>query len=121
MTVIGLAIVLFPAQIMGFFTNEPEVIALGTMPLRVVGMVQPMLAASMIFTGALRGAGDTRFPMIVTGGSIWLVRLPLAYVLTLSLGWGLVGAWSAMALDFSLRGFVNFLRYRSGRWKTIKV
>jgi putative MATE family efflux protein len=121
MTVIGLAIVLFPAQIMGFFTNEPEVIALGTMPLRVVGLVQPMLAASMIFTGALRGAGDTRFPMVVTGASIWFVRLPVAYLLALSLGWGLVGAWSAMALDFSLRGTVNFFRYRSGRWKTIKV
>jgi MATE family multidrug resistance protein len=121
MTVIGLAIVLFPAQIMGFFTNEPEVITLGTMPLRVVGLVQPMLAASMIFTGALRGAGDTRFPMVVTGGSIWLVRLPVAYLLALSMGWGLVGAWSAMAIDFSLRGTINFLRYRSGRWKTIKV
>ncbi|MCL7454100.1 MAG: MATE family efflux transporter [Anaerolineae bacterium] len=121
MTVIGLAIVMFPAQVMGFFTNEPEVIALGTMPLRVVGLVQPMLAASMIFTGALRGAGDTRFPMLVTGGSIWFVRLPAAYLLTLTLGWGLVGAWSAMALDFSLRGIINFFRFRSGRWKTIKV
>ena len=50
-----------------------------------------------------------------------MIALPVAYLLALSLGWGLVGAWSAMALDFSLRGTVNFLRYRSGRWKTIKV
>ncbi|MGC9333011.1 MAG: MATE family efflux transporter, partial [Anaerolineae bacterium] len=48
MAVIGLAIFLFPAELMRFFTNEPEVIALGTMPLQVVGLVQPMIAASMI-------------------------------------------------------------------------
>jgi multidrug resistance protein, MATE family len=121
MAVIGLAIFLFPAELMRFFTNEPEVISLGTMPLQVVGLVQPMIAASMIFSGALRGAGDTRFPMIITGSSIWFVRLPAAYLLALFLGWGLVGAWSAMALDFTLRGAFNFLRFRSGRWKMIEV
>jgi putative MATE family efflux protein len=121
MAAIGLILCLFPAQVMGFFTNEPAVIAQGTMPLRVVGLAQPMLAANMIFAGALRGAGDTRFPMVVTGASIWFVRLPVAYLLALILGWGLVGAWSAMALDLTLRGTFNFLRYRSGRWKRIEV
>lgn len=121
MAMVGLAIFLFPAELMSFFTNEPEVIALGTMPLQMVGLVQPMVAASMIFSGALRGAGDTRFPMIITGSSIWFIRLPAAYLLALSLGWGLLGAWSAMALDFTLRGAFNFLRFRSGRWKMIEV
>ncbi|MGD2207080.1 MAG: MATE family efflux transporter, partial [Anaerolineae bacterium] len=77
MSVIGLAIVLFPSQLMGFFTDDPQVVALGIMPLRVLGAIQPVLAAAMIFAGGLRGAGDTRFPMVITGGSIWLVRLPL--------------------------------------------
>jgi MATE family multidrug resistance protein len=121
MTAMGLAFVLFPAQIVGFFTNEPEVVALGTMPLRVVGIIQPLLAASMIFSGALRGAGDTRFPMFVTGGGIWLLRLPLAYLFALVLGGGLAGAWTAMALDMALRGALNFLRFRAGRWKTLQV
>ncbi len=121
MGTVGLIFLLFPAQIVGFFTNDPQVIALGTMPLRMVGLIQPLLAASMIFTGGLRGAGDTRWPMIVTGGSIWLVRLPLAYLFALVLDWGLAGAWSALALDLSLRGLLNFLRFRGGRWKTIKV
>jgi Na+-driven multidrug efflux pump len=75
----------------------------------------------MIFAGALRGAGDTRFPMAVTGSTIWLVRVPLAYLLALALGWGLVGAWSAMACDLTLRGVFNFFRFRSGRWKKIEV
>jgi putative MATE family efflux protein len=121
MGIVGLAFLLFPAQIVAFFTDEPQVIALGTMPLRMVGLIQPLLAATMIFAGGLRGAGDTRFPMMINGGAIWLIRLPLAYLLALVLGWGLPGAWAALALDMSLRGVLNFLRFRGGRWKTIKV
>jgi putative MATE family efflux protein len=121
MGTVGLTFLLFPAQIVGFFTNDPQVIALGTMPLRMVGLIQPLLAATMIFAGGLRGAGDTRFPMIINGGAIWLIRLPLAYLFALVLGWGLPGAWTALVLDMSLRGVLNFLRFRSGRWKTIKV
>lgn len=121
MAAVGLTFVLFPAQIMGFFTDDAEVIALGATPLRLVGLFQPILAASMIFAGGLRGAGDTRWPMIVTAAGIWLVRLPLAYLLALILGWGLVGAWGAMAFDFTLRGTLNLVRFRAGRWKTIQV
>lgn len=121
MAVVGLAFLLFPAQIVGFFTDDSQIVAIGTMPLRMVGLIQPLLAANMIFAGALRGAGDTRWPMIVTGGSIWLMRLPLAYLFALVFGWGLLGAWGALALDLSLRGGLNFLRFRSGRWKTITV
>jgi Na+-driven multidrug efflux pump len=59
--------------------------------------------------------------MVITGACIWGLRVPLAYVLALVLGWGLVGAWSAMAIDFALRGMLNFLRFRGGGWKTVKV
>jgi len=121
MAVIGVGMILFPEQIMGFFTDDAEVIRLGAMPLQVMGLVQPMLAASMIFAGALRGAGDTRWPMIITAGCIWLVRLPLAYLFAIVFGWGLVGAWTAMSIDMILRGGFNFLRFRSGGWKTIQV
>jgi putative MATE family efflux protein len=121
MGLIGLTFVLFPERIMGFFTNDAEVIALGTAPLRVIGLFQPMLASSMIFAGGLRGAGDTRFPMIMTGIAIWFVRLPLAYLFALVFGWGLVGAWTAMGLDLTLRGVFNYLRFRGGRWKTMRV
>jgi MATE family multidrug resistance protein len=121
MGIVGLTFVLFPAQIVGFFTDDPQVVALGTMPLRMVGLIQPILGASMIFAGALRGAGDTRWPMIVTGGSIWLIRLPLAYLMGVVLGWGLAGVWGALVIDLVIRSVLNYLRFRSGKWKTIKV
>jgi len=121
MSTMGLLLVLFPAQIVSFFIDDPEVIALGILPLRTVGLVQPLLAASMVFAGGLRGAGDTRFPMIMTASTIWFVRLPLGYLFALVFGWGLPGAWAAMALDMSIRGIGNYLRWRSGRWKGIEV
>ena len=121
MLVVGLLLALFPAQIVGFFIDDPEVIALGILPLRIVGLVQPLLAAAMIFAGGLRGAGDTRFPMVLTSLSTWFVLLPLAYLFALVFGWGLAGAWTAMALDMSIRGIENYLRWRSGRWKGIEV
>lgn len=121
MTVIGLAFILFPAQIMRFFTNDPQLVAIGSGPLQMVGIFQPVSAASMIFSGALRGAGDTRFPMVITAVAIWLVRVPLGYLFALVFGWGLIGAWSAMALDMVLRGGLNFLRFRGGKWKTVRV
>ena len=118
---VGILFLVFPAQIVGFFTNDPEVVRIGTMPLRMVGLIQPLLAATMVFPGALRGAGDTRFPMVVTGAAIWLIRLPLAYLFAIVLGWGLPGAWGALALDLSMRGLLNFLRFRGGRWKAVEV
>jgi putative MATE family efflux protein len=121
MGAVGVIFLLFPGQIVGFFTDDPELIALGTMPLRMVGLIQPFLSANMVFAGGLRGAGDTRFPMAISGSSIWLIRLPLAYLFAIVLGWGLMGAWGALVLDLSLRGVLNFLRFRGGRWKTVEV
>jgi MATE family multidrug resistance protein len=121
MGVMGLLFLLFPSQIVGIFIDDPDVIAAGTLPLRMVGLIQPILAAAIIFAGGLRGAGDTRFPMIVTGASIWLVRVPLSYILAFVLGWGLAGAWVAFAFDLCIRGALNTLRFRAGRWKTIQV
>ena len=75
----------------------------------------------MIFPGNLRGAGDTRFPMFVTGASIWSIRVPMALLLALVLGMGLPGAWLGMVSDMTVRGIAYFLRFRSGRWKLMKV
>jgi MATE family multidrug resistance protein len=121
MTAMGLAFLFFPRQIVAFFTNDAQVIALATGPLRMVGWIQPISAAAMIFSGALRGAGDTRYPMVATILAIWVVRLPLAYVLAHTFGWGLAGAWVAMAVDGAVRAVLNYLRFRGGRWKMVQV
>jgi Na+-driven multidrug efflux pump len=121
MACMGLVFFLFSRRIIAFFTNDPEVIALGANPLRLVGLVQPLLASTMIFSGALRGAGDTRFPMLSNGINVFLVRFGLALVFVRGLGLGLMGAWYALAIDMSLRGTLNYLRFRSGHWQRVQV
>ncbi len=121
MAVMGLVFVLFPQPLIRLFTDDLMVVQMAVTPLRIVGFIQPLLAAAMVFPGSLRGAGDTRFPMYVTSASIWSIRVPAAILLGLGLGMGLTGAWLGMATDLSVRGIVFFLRFRSGRWKLMKV
>ena len=121
MVVMGLVFILFPHPLIRLFTDDPAVIQTAVAPLRIVGFIQPFLASSMVFAGNLRGAGDTRFPMVVTAASIWSIRIPVAALLCLALGMGLSGAWLGMCIDQTVRGTIFFLRFRGGRWKLAEV
>ncbi len=121
MTLMGLAFVLIPGQFIRLFTNDPAVIETAATPLRITGAVQPLLAAAIVFPGCLRGAGDTRFPMVLNLISIWAIRVPVALFLGRTLGLGLAGAWIGIALDVAARGIVTFIRFRGGRWKLIQL
>ena len=99
--------------------DEAAVVENGVLALRTVAFAMPALAAVMILTSALRGAGDARVPMLFTWFGFLAVRIPLAYLLTPSLG--LLGAWLAMLADLWLRGLLFLARFASGRWKTIRV
>ena len=119
MVAMGVVFVLLPRPLIALFTNDPAVIDTAILPLRIVGFVQPFMAAAMVFPGSLRGAGDTRYPMLVTSVSIWVTRVPIALLLAGPLG--LVGAWLGMAIDNTVRGVLFFLRFRNGRWKKAQV
>jgi len=121
MSAMGVIFILFPRPLIALFTDDTVVIQTAVMPLRIIGFVQPMMAAAFLFAGNLRGAGDTRYPMYVTGVSVWATRVLVATVSVVLLGMGLPGAWLGMATDHTVRGILFFLRYRSGRWKLMRV
>jgi len=114
-------------------TGQAAVIEAGVPVLRLVAFAMPPLACIIIFTGALRGAGDTRVPMLLTWIGFLLIRIPLAYLLMFpvvhlgSLGdvpganLGLYGAWLAMSADLLIRGLLYVLRFATGGWKRVKV
>jgi putative MATE family efflux protein len=117
-----------------FYSGESEVVAgLGVQALRTVAFAMPALASVIVFTQALRGAGDTRMPVLFSWLGFLVVRIPLAYVLTertLNLGplgeWsglnlGLLGAWLAMFADLWIRGLLFLWRFASGHWKRVTV
>ncbi|MBL8056120.1 MAG: MATE family efflux transporter [Anaerolineales bacterium] len=121
MAVMGALLFIFEAPILLFFTDDPAVLAAGAVVVRASAVQQPLLAASFVFSGALRGAGDTRTTLLITVGSIWGLRLAAAYLLGISLGLGLLGAWLAVGLDFGSRAFFFWRRFESGRWMALKV
>jgi Na+-driven multidrug efflux pump len=86
----------------------------------------------MVFTGGLRGAGDTRWPLLITFLGLCCIRLPLAAFLAWSeiplgslvlpgLGWGVQGAWIAMVSDIIVRAVLIVLRFLQGGWRQIAV
>jgi len=136
MTVMGAVFFVLAPQMFALFCPRPEqrpVIDEGVRVLQLVAFAMPALASCIIFTYALRGAGDTRVPVLFTWTGFLVVRIPLAYALTLptiDLGplgsWqgfnlGLYGAWLAMFADLIVRGGFFLVRYAGGRWQRIEV
>lgn len=102
-------------------SDDPRVWACGVPALRGLACVQIPLAFLIVYVGALRGAGDSRSPMIFTALSMALVRVPLAYLGGVVLRGGLLGAWMGMFGDLVVRAVLMSLRFRLGRWKRIQV
>jgi putative MATE family efflux protein len=118
------------------FCPNPEqapVIEAGVPVLRLVAFAMPALACCIIFTYALRGAGDTRVPVLFTWVGFLGVRIPVAYFFTMErvdlgplgswpgLHLGLIGAWLAMFADIVVRGGFFLLRFVGGRWQSVRV
>jgi putative MATE family efflux protein len=119
-----------------FFCPNPEqrpIVEAGVPVLQLVAFAMPALACTVILTSALRGAGDTRVPVLFTWLGFLGVRIPLTYLLCLDQldlgalgvwpGWemGLIGAWLAMFVDLHLRGALVLWRFAGGRWRRIQV
>lgn len=102
--------------------------------LKIVALSCPFLAVLQVTSGALRGAGDTTWPLSITLVGLICIRipgamllawpevpLPLFNVIVPGLGWGAHGAWIAMVLDVAVRSFLTAGRFASGRWQHIQV
>jgi putative MATE family efflux protein len=135
MSVMGIVFFIFAPQMFALFCPHPSqepIIEAGVPVLRLVAFAMPALASTIIFTYALRGAGDTRVPVLFTWVGFLGVRIPLAYWLTYPElhfgGWSvpggdlhLMGAWLAMFADLFVRGAFFLARFAGGRWQLVRV
>ncbi|MCH8829320.1 MAG: MATE family efflux transporter, partial [Planctomycetes bacterium] len=96
--------------------KDPNVHAAGIPAFRLNAFFQIPLVISIIYVFALRGAGDTRFPLLINVFGVVCVRLPAAYILGIEMEMGLLGAWIGMAGDVTVRAMLVWLRYVRGRW-----
>jgi putative MATE family efflux protein len=102
----------------GLFTSDPEILRIGRVLLLLGLALEPARTSNMVVGGSLRGSGDARFASFVSVALTWGIAIPLAYVLALRLGLGLVGVWLAMITDEASRGIMNYWRWQTGAWKS---
>jgi len=112
---------IFPAQMATIFKPEPSVLSLAVVCVMIAALEQPALAIYMVYSGGLRGAGDTISPMIITIVGTLCFHVPISYLFGITLGWGLAGVWFGSALDWICRAIAIYILYRRGRWKRVKV
>ncbi|MBF6614981.1 MAG: MATE family efflux transporter [Chloroflexi bacterium] len=134
MSIMGGVFFFFGGVILRVFTDDPQLLSLGGEAMKVIAFSQPPLALAFVLAGSLRGAGDVRYPMVVTTVAVWFVRLPVGAFLGLpavclpftascipGLGLGLRGIYTALIVEAVVRAAFMYRRFRSGKWQTIKV
>ncbi|MBR2066970.1 MAG: MATE family efflux transporter [Solobacterium sp.] len=119
MSIGGIIMYFFSPYVFAFLTPVKEVQVLGVEVLRIELYIEALFAASIVATGALRGAGDTFVPGLINLFSMWVVRLISAYFLSQILG--LKGVWIAMALDNSFAGIMILIRLKSEKWLHLTI
>ena len=118
---LGLMFGFFGTVIVGFYSDTPAVIQASVPVMIILGVLQPVQTPQFILSGSLRGAGATKATAIITLICVLILR-PLAGELFIRiLGWGLIGAWTAIALDQIVRTILVMYFYGLGKWKQIKV
>jgi len=118
---IGAVTFAFPDVVVGFFNTDPDVLRVARAPLRLVACFEWIVAAAMILTQALFGAGNTRYVMWVELTLHFGVLLPAAWILGLSLHLGLEGIWIAAGLYAVALALAMALKFGGGSWKSIQL
>ena len=101
--------------------SNSDVTSIGVPAFRLMALYQIPNAVLIVYVNALRGAGDTRFPMYCSLIGNLLVRVSIGYLCGVVLNGGLMGAWVGMGADNILRAILVSWRYRAGRWVKIRV
>ncbi len=119
--IISAIILIWGDSMMVVFTTNPQVVDIGYHYLKVVSVFYVALAVMFCVNGLLRGAGSAVIPMYITLLSLWIVRIPLAYLLSRTLGLGVSGIWWSIPLGWLMGAMASTLYYRFGNWKNKSV
>ncbi len=112
---ITILIISFKKQLILLFNNDPLVVAIGMEYLFIVSIFYIVFSVMFVYNGALRGAGDTLIPMIVTIMALWAVRVPASYLLSRTMG--TAGIWWGIPIAWMIGAAMSFAYYQTGTWK----
>lgn len=121
---IGLIVVSFNAlllfllgkQLLGLFTDDKEIVAMGISLLALNFLLQPGKMLNMALGNALNAVGDTRYMMVISIVSMGIVATGCSYFIGIHLGWGLIGIYCCMIADEYVRGMLVFFRWRERKF-----
>lgn len=114
---IGVVFWLFSGQIIGIFTQDPEILSYGTSALHIIAYGFAFYGLGMVLETAFNGAGDTWTPTYLNIFVFWLFEIPCAYFLAYYLDMGPAGVFWAITIAFSLLAVASGLLFRRGKWK----
>lgn len=114
MALAGVFMFITAPVLIGILTEDRSVRMAAIQVLRIEAFAEPLFGASIVISGALRGVGDTLIPSIMNFISMWMVRLPLSYVLAMK--YGLRGVWIAMNIELCFRGILFLVRLYREHW-----
>ncbi len=114
---IGVFFIAFAEPLIHLFTDDPEVVPIAVSGLRMLSYGNISYAYGMVLSAAFNGAGDTFTPTILNLICFWLCQIPLGYYLAIPMGWGPVGAWTAIITADTLLALLAVILFRRGKWK----
>jgi len=115
-TIVTTVFIVFGGHIlMSMFTKDTEVIRLGDQYLTIVSSFYILFTLMFIYTGLMRGAGDSLVPMVISLLSLWLIRIPMAWYLSGKIG--AIGIWWSIPAGWFIGAALSYVYYKSGRWK----
>ncbi|MFA9558386.1 MATE family efflux transporter [Evansella sp. AB-rgal1] len=114
---VAIGFYLLSKPLLGIFTDNTDIITLGSTLLLLAVIIEPGRTFNVICINSLRAAGDVKFPVYIGIFSMWLICVPIAYILGIYFGLGLIGIWIAFAVDEWFRGLCMLRRWKQGKWR----
>lgn len=118
---VGILFYIYADPLVRLFTDDRDVVAMGAECMRIVSLGYIFYAWGMVMVQAFNGAGDTDTPTLINFVCFWLIEIPLAYFLALSLNMQTLGVFYSIVIAESLLGILGIWIFCRGKWKTKKV
>lgn len=113
--------IIFRTQLISIFTNDAQVIELGSNILIMNIILELGRTTNLVVIACLRGAGDVIFPTVCAIFSMWVISTLGSYIFAVTFGMGIYGLWIAFAADECVRGIFMIWRWKSGKWRTKRL
>ena len=121
MGIVSIIYLVFAPQIIVLFNQTPEVVKYGSLCLRIIAAGYIFYGYGMVVINSFNGAGDTKTPTYINFVCFWLLQLPFAYVMAITLDFGPNGVFWAITLAEVLIAIIAIVWFKKGHWKTTQV